>query len=196
MIKVHASIPVTDVWQAQGIVDARFGCQSLSRAGFYRIALRVSGGNILNADDVIGVSNTMHVMVNTDFYLQVRSQFALPCDDQLLVFYRHPACIGHSDRIRLYAKIYHNVSAPIARPFRMDYIGEQQVVADRNVVAFACGLLEQRLFDALCFRYVNIADDKAVTEITETCIPRHTTSSTHWIYFFFFFRLYTTVVNS
>ena len=174
---MRASVPVTDVWQTHGIVDVRFGCQSLSRSGFYRVALRVSTGNLINPEDIIGVSDTIHVMINSDFQMQIRSQYALPCHDQLLVFYRHPACTGTNDRIRLYAKIYRNVTALIARPFRMDYIGEQQLVPDRNVVAFGCPQLEQLLFDALCFRYVNIADDKSVTEIAETCIPRHTTSS-------------------
>jgi len=174
--QVRASVAVTDVWQTHGIVDASFGCQSLSRSGFYRIALRVSSGNVINADDIIGVSDRIHVMTNADFQLQIRSQYAVPCRQQVLVFYRHPSCTGTHDRIRLYAKIYSNVSVSIARPFRMDYIGEQQVAGDRNVVAFACRSLEERLFDALCFRYVNIADDKSVTEISESCIPRHATS--------------------
>lgn len=178
--QIRSSSPVTDVWQTHGIIDVRFGCQALSRPGFYRVALRTG------EDDVIGVSNVIHVTMNTDFQLQVGAQYArphCPAGGHFAVFYQHPVCTGANDRVRLFAKVSANVSASASgRPYRLDYLGEQPLASasssSSSSLALPCQLIDGRHdFDALCFRYVNIADDKSVTDISQVCIPSHNTSS-------------------
>ena len=180
--QIRASVAIdSTIWQTRD-VDVRFGCDVLSHPGFYRVVI-VSAGS---PADVIGMSQAIHVTMNPEFQMQIRVKQALPCGRELHVFYRRPECSGRRDRIRLYGKLYSNVSASIDAPFRLHYITEKVINPSRNLIAFPCQLFDPPpppygsappVYDAYCFRYVNTAPNNAIIEISQTCIPTHNQSS-------------------
>ena len=163
---VRATQSIPDVWQVAGLVkDVRFDCNALDHPGFYRILIISSFDEI-----IIGSSNPIQVLLNTDFQLQLRAKFVRPCSRELPIFYRRPVCLNGTaaDRVRFYAKTFANDT--------MDYVGERILETDKSVVAVPCRLFDGRTFDAVCFRYVNTAADGVSVELIETCIPGEKTS--------------------
>lgn len=170
---LRASQPVRDIWQVAGLVtDVLFECQALDHPGYYRVLITPEN----DMSDVIGSSDPMLIRQNDDFQLQVRPKFARPCRRELPVFYRRPQCLVLSesppDRIRLYGKSY-----AINMSFTYDYIGEKLLEANRSATSLPCRMLEGRMFDWLCFRYVHTATDGALVEITQNCIPGYNSTS-------------------
>ncbi len=59
---------------------------------------------------------------------------------------------------------------------------EISLVVRGPVVSFSCLVFEPHTpppvrYDAFCFRYVNTAPDNQVIDISQICIPAHSTSS-------------------
>lgn len=172
---VRSAQPLSDIWAPGGLgVDVRFDCQTLDHTGVYRVFVRA---NEQNESSLIGASDPISVELNADFELQARAKHARPCHRELPVFYRRPSCMtGNQDRIRVYGKTYgSNVSSD---DFQLSYLGEKVLDPRRNVTSIPCRMLDDRIFDALCFQLASLAAaDGAVIDILQTCIQGQNTSS-------------------
>ena len=102
------------------------------------------------------------------YFIGAQEEHILPCDEDFVILYDQPRCVGPDDKIRIYEKVYSTSSA--AGPASLSYITEHRAEKGGTTVRFKCDIFEDTIAE-YCFKYVSRARSGLLHEHYTLCLP-------------------------
>ncbi|XP_064089681.1 uncharacterized protein LOC135203711 [Macrobrachium nipponense] len=164
---VLGRVPLQDNLYSFQSRDVKFPCSDIGPAGIYSVRLVTD----IYTNSVITNSEWFMVDWSDSFSIYVHAASIVPCSGAVGVQVTYPACIGGSDKVRVYARIRANVTS-INPPIDNKYVAERRIIKGRTSVQFPCDTFNDYATE-FCFFYVNTAKTGAVSDIDKCCVPTY-----------------------